>query len=84
MKQTAEVQDIFAAAPNSGAGFVAVSTKIKNAYLHATGAGGQVEEKQVVEEVEKVQTGPGSKKIDCIGEDCPVYVRVFHVVLSSH
>jgi hypothetical protein len=48
-----------------------VSDKIKNAYLRASGLGGEVEE--FGEGVLQTAEGqPGGKRISSIGEDCPV------------
>ncbi len=48
-----------------------VSTMIKNAFLKASGIGGEIEE--VIQEIEKeVHVKPGGKRLTAIGEDCPV------------
>lgn len=70
-----ELKEIYNAAPPIATGSVLVSTKIKRAFLKASGLGGDVEE--IVEEIEKeVDVGPGGKRLSAIGEDCPVYVNI--------
>ncbi|ORY27176.1 hypothetical protein BCR39DRAFT_538752 [Naematelia encephala] len=65
-----ELSDIFNAAPPTPNGSVLVSTKVRNAFLKATGAAVSVEEETV--EIEKDVIAPGGKRLSAIGEDCPV------------
>lgn len=50
-----------------------VSTKVKNAYYKATG-NGEVVEEEITEGEKSGNPGPGGRRIDSIGEDCPVSV----------
>ena len=49
--QSSELQDIFSAAPPTPNGSLMASAKVKNAYLRATGAGG--DETAITQEVAK-------------------------------
>ncbi|WVQ78319.1 hypothetical protein IAT38_000404 [Cryptococcus sp. DSM 104549] len=62
---TEEAVRIFAQAPPSLSGSVAVSDRAQQAYLRATGA---ISEDEVIEDM----GGAGSKRKSAIGEDCPV------------
>ena len=62
---------MFAGAPAASQGSVMVSTKIRNAYLKATGAEGMVEEEEVVVE-KQVDEKVDGKRLSALGEDCPV------------
>jgi hypothetical protein len=71
LPQSSELQDIFAASPPTPNGSLMVSTKVRAAYLRATGAGG--EEEEVAAEVEKeVEAMTAGGKRSSIGDDCPV------------
>ncbi|WWD15968.1 hypothetical protein CI109_100392 [Kwoniella shandongensis] len=66
-----ELEELFGNAPPTLSGSVAVSAQVQQAYYQATGKGKAVE--TAVAEVEReVTNGPGSKKLDAIGDDCPV------------
>ncbi len=64
---------IFDAAPSADTSSSAVSAKIRNAYLRATGVLPDESETEVGDAV-KEDSGPGTKRISAIGEDCPVWV----------
>ncbi|WRT67196.1 uncharacterized protein IL334_004162 [Kwoniella shivajii] len=65
-----EVEEVFAAAPPVPNGSVTVDLKVHKAYLHATGRG--VDEQEVTEIDKNVNDESGGKRMDAVGEDCPV------------
>jgi hypothetical protein len=65
--QRSELRNIFAASPPTPNGSM-VSTKVRAAYLRATGAGS---EEAVAAEVENVVMTAGATR-STIGDDCPV------------
>ncbi|WWD10062.1 hypothetical protein V865_008195 [Kwoniella europaea PYCC6329] len=66
-----EVEQVFNTSPPTPNGSVTVNVKVHKAYLHATGRGGEDEE--VVTGIAKeIKDGSDGKKMDAVGEDCPV------------
>ncbi|OCF55713.1 hypothetical protein L486_06464 [Kwoniella mangroviensis CBS 10435] len=66
-----EVDHVFNTSPPTPNGSVTVNVKVHKAYLHATGRGGEDEE--VVTGIDKeIKDGSDGKKMDAVGEDCPV------------
>ncbi|WVQ70005.1 uncharacterized protein L199_008229 [Kwoniella botswanensis] len=66
-----EVEHVFNTSPPTPNGSVTVNVKVHKAYIHATGRGGEDEE--VVTGIDKeIKDGSDGKKMDAVGEDCPV------------
>ncbi|KAK4689761.1 hypothetical protein P7C73_g358, partial [Tremellales sp. Uapishka_1] len=65
-----ELDLVFAAAPVTPCASTSVSDQLRLNYLRATGAADPAAEAEIAELEEK--SGPGKKKLDSIGEDCPV------------
>ncbi|WWC89970.1 uncharacterized protein L201_004899 [Kwoniella dendrophila CBS 6074] len=66
-----EVEAVFASSPPIPNGSVTVDVKVHKAFLHATGRGGEDEE--VVVGIDKeVKDASEGKRMDALGEDCPV------------
>jgi hypothetical protein len=72
-EQSSELQQIFDSAPPDPSDHVLATPHIKSAYMRATGGSSQTE--LAVDETEATQPAGQGRRLEAIGEDCPVCVH---------
>lgn len=64
LRQPDELAEVFHSAPDLIARHVAVPERIRDSFLQATGQGSS--------ELQEVSSGSGEKRLQALGDDCPM------------